>query len=449
MLEKSWAGFEIHTEHGYNVGKPCYGYCARHVPHPVPAKRAKGVKKTLLEPHPFEGPVVAKIFLWRVVEQLGYQTIADRLNEDLITNPPPTPILVDTAVGRWTHSNVRDILTNPKYTGHMVWNRRARKGGGRNRPNPVEEWVWSPEPVHEALVSLEAFVQAQQVAEHRERSRSTPGTNKHPRAQRTYRLRSYLFCPLCGRRFYGKTSKGVSYYVCAPKKANRPDDHPPSIWVKEDTILNGLTDFLSTHVFGPYRHELLTTHLTTLDAAQQQERAQRIDSLRKAITETDTKRKRLIRSLENIDEPSQDLIQDINERRAELGAHRDDLQQQLDELEGEAHQAPNPDLLACLPISPIDLAGLPDAISRRLFEALRLEIFYDRGANVVSYAVTLTGETVKAVARTAQEAAAAPEDYASASRNEKECEMKTGRAVPPRHPSVWRPRQDSNLRPSA
>jgi len=49
-LEKPWAGFEVHTEHGYNIGKACYGYRAKPVPHPVPAKRAKGIKKTLLGP---------------------------------------------------------------------------------------------------------------------------------------------------------------------------------------------------------------------------------------------------------------------------------------------------------------------------------------------------------------------------------------------------------------
>lgn len=82
------------------------------------------------------------------------------------------------------YSSVRDVLTNPKPTGHMVWNRRARKGSGKNRMNPVSEWVWSPEPVHEVLVDLETFVQAQEVAEYRERSRSTSGLSRHPQARR-------------------------------------------------------------------------------------------------------------------------------------------------------------------------------------------------------------------------------------------------------------------------
>src|SRR6266542_1975957 len=52
MLEKSWDGTAVHTELGYNIGKPSYGYTARRVPHPVPAKRAKGAKKTYLDPDP-------------------------------------------------------------------------------------------------------------------------------------------------------------------------------------------------------------------------------------------------------------------------------------------------------------------------------------------------------------------------------------------------------------
>lgn len=52
MLEKSWDGIAVHTEEGFNVGKPCYGFQAKRVPHPVPAKRAKGQKKRFSSPTP-------------------------------------------------------------------------------------------------------------------------------------------------------------------------------------------------------------------------------------------------------------------------------------------------------------------------------------------------------------------------------------------------------------
>lgn len=401
MLEKSWAGFEMHTEQGYNIGKPCYGYRARPIPHPVPAKRAKGVRKTLLEVHPVEGPVVRRMFHWRVVERLSYQAIADRLNRDPALNPPPSPILADTAVGYWTYSSVRDVLTNPKHTGHMVWNRRARKGGGRNRPNPVEEWVWSTEPTHEALVDLETFVQAQQVAEHRERSRSAAGASRHPQAQRIYRLRGFVFCTRCERRFYGKPSKGLNYYVCAPKKPYRPADHPASIWVPEAGMLRGLSIFLSDRVFGEYRRDLLTEALDQMDAATEHEREARAVSLRRAIAEAEAKSKRLLRGLELVDNPDRNFIRDLNERRAELHGQQLDLERQLAGLEAEIRETPNPELLTGLPVTSVDLTAAPDALSRRLFEILRLEIRYDHRTELAVCRVTLTGGSITAIADTA------------------------------------------------
>lgn len=44
-----------------------------------------------------------------------------------------------------------------------------------------------------------------------------------------------------------------------------------------------------------------------------------------------------------------------------------------------------------------------DAISRRLFEALRLEIRYEHTAYMATCEITLTGETIGTVARTSQE----------------------------------------------
>jgi site-specific DNA recombinase len=403
ILEKSWGGFEIHTEAGFNIGKPCYGYVARRVPHPVPAKRAKGMKKTRLKVNPVEGPVVRTMFSWRVTARLGYQAIADRLNADLETSPPPMPVDPATAVGRWTYSNVREVLTNPKHTGHMVWNRRARKGPGHNRMNPVTEWVWSPEPVHEALVDLETFVQAQQVAVRRERSRTAAGLSRDPQAKRVYPLRSYLFCGLCGRRMFGNSKRQTVWYACAPKKAWRPEGHPVILRVREDHLLDGLARFLSGKVFGPYRHALLDTSQKALIEATRNEQAAKIEALRRAIADTDAKARRLVRNLELADDVDQDLFRDINERRAELRAHRTSLERQLAAAEEQAHQTDNPVLLDHLPVAAIDLDGMADETTRRLFEALRLEIRYDPANLIARCSITLTGDTIDAVSRTSQE----------------------------------------------
>ncbi len=410
MLEKSWDGFAVHTEEGFNIGKPCYGYRANRVPHPVPAKRAKGQKKTFLEPDPQQAPVVKKIFTWRLEERLGYQVIADRLNHDLATNPPPTPVDPDRAVGRWTYSNVRDILSNPKHTGHMVWNRHARKTSG-NCLNPVSEWIWSPEAVHEALVSLDTYLQVQQISGHRFGSRSSAGANvNHPHTTRSYLLRTYLFCELCGRRMFGKTRHQHSYYVCAPKKGYVPDGHPAggAFFVREDLLLTRLSEFLSHHVFGAYRRSLLDTGIRTLDLAAQQERAQQVAALRRSIADTDAKITRTIRNLELVDEPDQDFIRDITERRAELRAHKQQFQTQLAEVDQRILHAPNPELIDALPITKIQLDELPAELARALFEALRLEIHYNKHTNRATCRITLTGHTITAASRTAHTAAVIP-----------------------------------------
>jgi site-specific DNA recombinase len=383
--------------------KPCYGYQARRVPHPVPAERAKGVHKTRLEPHPDEAPVVGRMFAWRVTERLGYQAIADRLNADLALSPPPTPVDPGRSIGRWTYSNVRDVLTNPKHTGHMVWNRRARKGAGKNKMNPVTDWVWSPEPVHEALVDLETFVQAQEVSRRRERSRTAPGLSPDPQAKRVYPLRSHVFCDLCGRRMFGNTKRDVASYACAPKKAWRPDGHPFILRVREDHLLGGLTRFLDDNVFGPYRHALLDASHTALAEAAAREHATRIKALNGAIADTDVKTSRLIRTLEITDDIDHDFISGIKQRRAELRAQREDQERQLDQAQQQGQDIRNPALLDHLPVSAVDLAGMPDEASRRLFEALRLEIRYDPATREARCSITLAGDTIDAVSRATRE----------------------------------------------
>jgi Recombinase len=173
--------------------------------------------------------------------------------------PAPQPVIAYVA----TYSNVRDMLTNPKHTGHMVWNRRARKGAGRNRMNPVSDWVWSPEPVHEAVVDLETFVQAQQVAGYRERSRTAAGLNPAPHARHVYRLRSYLYCSACGRRMFGNTKRQVTWYACAPKNAYRPDGHPVILRVREDDLIDHLAAFLSERVLKARRQILTPAQLAS------------------------------------------------------------------------------------------------------------------------------------------------------------------------------------------
>lgn len=401
MLEKSWDGFEEHAQQGFNIGKPCYGFRAESIPHPVGAKRARGMKKTRLVADAIECAVVQKIYQWRIAEQLAYQAIADRLNADLVLNPPPVPVDPTRAVGRWTYSNVREVLTQPKYTGYMVWNRRARKGAGRNRTNPMEEWVWSPMPIHEAIIDLDTWLLAQEVHGQKDRSRSAAGKNRKPGTKRVYRLRSYITCTMCGRRMCGNTMKGHVYYACNPKPAWRGPDHPGAIRVREDQLLEALEGFLNDRVFGTYRHRLDDDVRADRLMRGQREHHESVAAIEKAMSDNEAKSRRLVSALEIADDLDQALLSDISRRRAELDAEHRALAERRASLLKEAAPTENPGLLDELPVGSVDLGSLPDEVSRRLFESLRLEIGYDHDTRTAAFKITLIGETIDSVSTTA------------------------------------------------
>ncbi|WUH98756.1 recombinase family protein [Spirillospora sp. NBC_00431] len=339
MLEKAWGGFEIHTEQGFNVGRPPYGFLAKKVPHPVAARREQGATKHVLIPDPVRGPVVQTIFEIRIAERLGYQAIADRLNADLERYPAPVATAESRTVGRWTYSSVRDVPANPKYTGYMVWNRKATSSaGGRN--NPPEAWVWSSEPTHPGLVSIKTFVEAQQVALVRNRSRSRPGRPATEKIEQPYVLRSYIYCAECERRMFGKNDRGRLYYVCSPKRSHLPEGHPAVVRIREEPLMAGLNDFFNREIFGAQRQERLQTLLARLDDRHLREHEAHVTALATKIADLARRRTRVLDPLEQLDEPSQAFVQNINERAAQIATDLKTTQAKLRELRATAPPRP-------------------------------------------------------------------------------------------------------------
>ncbi len=393
MLEKSWGGFEIHTEQGFNVGRPPYGYLAQKVPHPVAARREQGATKHVLIPDPVRGPVVQTIFEIRIAERLGYEAIADRLNVDLERYPAPVATAKTRTVGRWTYSSVRDVLSNPKYTGYMVWNRKATSSaGGRN--NPPEAWVWSSEPTHPGLVSVKTFVEAQQVALVRRRSRSRPGRTDAEDTEHPYVLRSFITCADCERRMFGKNDRGRLYYVCSPKRSHLPEGHPAVVRIREEPLIAGLNDFFNREIFGAHRRERLETLLVRLDDRHLREHEAHVAALETKIADLGRRRARVLDPLEQLDDPSQAFVQNINERAAQIAADLEAAQAKLREVRSTAPPRPYPELLDLLPAGAIDLGRVPGPVLRRLLDVFRLRMRYDRKTGRMDCEVTITSEIV-------------------------------------------------------
>jgi hypothetical protein len=166
LKEKCWKGLQEHSLAGYNIGTRPYGYAADRTEHPAPAKAAQGRTKTRLILDPDRAPVVEQIYTWRTVNRLSIAAIVARLNASPAACPAPG------GQAAWNKPGVTKILANPKYTGHMVSGRRRKTPDGRTRPLPPEQWLWTPEPVHPAIVTRDVWELAQKTGAERGTSRT-------------------------------------------------------------------------------------------------------------------------------------------------------------------------------------------------------------------------------------------------------------------------------------
>lgn len=161
MLEMSMGGQIQHAIAGWNHGYAPYPYITQ-VDEAAPARPDRfGVArpKQQLVPHPDARRFDAARELCRLrrEERLKGPDIVAILNADHDRYPPLGQ--------RWTYNMVEGLIANPKLSGYMVYNRRRARTGkaGHSRWNPVSEWAWSPEPVHQAVISIEQWRQAQEI----------------------------------------------------------------------------------------------------------------------------------------------------------------------------------------------------------------------------------------------------------------------------------------------
>ncbi|MDP9799013.1 DNA invertase Pin-like site-specific DNA recombinase [Catenuloplanes nepalensis] len=399
-MEKSWDGFKEHTEQGFNIGRPPYGYKAEKIPHPVPARREQGKTKTRLIPDDVRSTVVRYIYDLYLYSGLGLQQIRDRLNASPDLFPAPTPPDPRRALGKWSISSVWEILRNPKYTGYMVWNRRGRKSAG-NRANPPAEWIWSPEPTHEPIVSKDEYhaVAARAAANEGSRRPAVSGeeqARRHkPRADYLYRGR--LRCGICGLRMTGniRRQSGRRYYFCYPGKTRStsiPAEHPPTIYLAEEPLHQAIITWLTCAIFGEDR---LNYWRECFDAAEDDRNngrapaATRLAEINTEIADLNRRFQRQVLNLE-ADDITPAARRHIATRIGELEDMITRRQAEANQAEAELSAAP-PDLdditaaLNRLPELADTLVGRPPEDLHPLYEAFDVQVRYypeDRVADV-------------------------------------------------------------------
>jgi DNA invertase Pin-like site-specific DNA recombinase len=403
LKEKIWKGLVEHSLDGWNIGTPPYGYTAERIPHPVPFKAAQGRTKSRLIPDPARAPVIAQIFTWRVTDKLGMPAIAARLNAAPALYPAPG------RTAGWTTQAVSTLLRNPKYTGHMVYGRH-RTRNGRTLTVPQDQWLWSPEPVHPAIIDRATWHQAQNIAAGHATSRDGDEPNSHPATLRTYAYRSRCRCRDCRRRMAGRTSgprAEFTYYRCPhdpanPRQAATAPDHPRTVQAPEHTLDKIVGQFFATRIFGPGRAALLAEQLPATDADAAAHRDAQAAALTTRIKQIDTAQDSKILELEQLpadpaDTASAALRARLRARFAELHHEREQAEAQLKALAKTTPTAADPSLLDQLPLAGDILADLPPAFKARLLAAFDIEVLWNKTGQQATVHAEITENTLQAV----------------------------------------------------
>lgn len=110
--------------------------------------------RVILVPGPAEEvATVLRIYDLFIDQALGAAEIAKLLNEETATDPDAR---------RWNHYAVREVLSNEKYIGNLVFNRSEARLGRRVRQLPVEGWT-RVDGAFEAVVPPARFAQARAI----------------------------------------------------------------------------------------------------------------------------------------------------------------------------------------------------------------------------------------------------------------------------------------------
>ncbi|WP_433177286.1 recombinase family protein [Actinoallomurus sp. CA-150999] len=311
-------------------GRPPYGYrLADAGPHPNPGKAAEGRRLHKLEPDPITADVVRRIFE-EFLGRKGIYTVAEGLTRDGI----PSPSAYDRKRNRhrsgigWSKSAVRAILQNPRYTGRQVWNKQRKDEvlididdvalghTTKMRWNDTDQWIWSDKPAHEPLIDTDDFEFAQALLA----AKGNRAVVREPRrASHPYVLRSLCHCGLCHRRMQGNWTNDAPYYRCRyPQEYALANgiDHPKSVYVREDEILEVLDEWLG----GAFSPERLDETITILERSQGELPGQEAAEIvaRQTLADCDRKLERHRAALEAGTDPKivKQWIDEVNAQRA-------------------------------------------------------------------------------------------------------------------------------------
>ncbi len=244
-----------------------------------------------------------------------------------------------------------------------------------------------------------------------------PDASPQPLARRSYPLRGRVRCRTCQRRMCGTTRTSPrywaegpdyanTYYKCSldlanPKHAAAYPDHPRTVTIREDTLIQLIRDGLAERVFGPDRRALIEQQIPASHAEAAEQRDRHRDRLTRELARIDLAQRSQITQIETLDPAStaaQAMRARCYERFAELQAERETTQAQLADLD---HATARDDAAALLDDLPLlaDTTDLqPERIQAALYQAFDIQALYKPDMHQVTIFATITTSTPHAVA---------------------------------------------------
>ncbi len=258
---------------------------------------------------PAEAKIVRIIFEKYVNDKLGFFDIARYLNSLGFKTSHKKP---------FERRSIEYIIQNPTYCGMIRWNRTKND---TNEIKDKSEWIIT-DGEHEPIISKELFDQAQEIFKN----------TYHPKGSRpasTYKhwLSGLLKCPDCGRTLTASTmhrrnGERYSYFSCfGYSKGKCPKPNGISSLVLEREVLKSLQEVITT---GNIEFELRRFEPVEIvnERAVLEERLEGLSGKEDRIKAS---------YREGID-----TLDEYRENKALIQKERKDIEQQLDELTGEA-----------------------------------------------------------------------------------------------------------------
>lgn len=299
MKENARQGF-------FNGSRAPYGYDA--VETEVIGRRGRNRKKLAINQN--EAAVVKNIFDMYLhgvnAENFGCKKIAMLLNEQGLSMRG----------NEFATQKIHNILANPLYAGEYYYNVIDSK---TKQTRPPEEWVKTEIP---AIIDMHTFEQVKA-----KRDARSPARTPASRVASPTLLSGLIKCGVCGSRMTLATGKSgqYKYYKCTNRarkgnavcnSKNLPLEKTNEMVVKE----------LCAKVFEPTRlHKILTDFRKQLEAKNKGEN-EKLNLINNEIKIVENRQKRLLEAIEtgvvDLDDMTQSRMQDLKHKKAALEIER-------------------------------------------------------------------------------------------------------------------------------